>query len=43
MNAYCVKSKKNTKNIDPKMFRTKSNRLIMNQNVLIVELKNQDL
>ena len=29
MNVYCVKCKKNTKNIDPKMFRTKSNRLIM--------------
>ena len=29
MNACCVKCKKNTKNIDPKMFRTKNNRLIM--------------
>ena len=29
MNAYCVKCKKNTENIDPKMFRTKNNRLIM--------------
>ena len=29
MNAYCVKCKKNTENIDPKMLRTKNNRLIM--------------
>ena len=29
MNAYCVKCTKNTENIDPKMFRTKTNRLIM--------------
>ena len=29
MNAYCVKCGKNTENIDPKMFGTKNNRLIM--------------
>ena len=29
MNTYCVKCKKNTENIDPKMFRTKNYRLIM--------------
>ena len=29
MNAYCVKCRKNTENIDPKLFRTKNNRLIM--------------
>ena len=29
MNTYCVKCKKDTENIDPKMFRTKNNRLIM--------------
>ena len=29
MNAYCVKFRKNTENIDPKMFRRKNNRLIM--------------
>ena len=29
MNAYCVKCRKNTENIDPKMFRIKNNRLIM--------------
>ena len=29
MKIYCVKCKKGTENIDPKMFRTKNNRLIM--------------
>ena len=29
MNTYCVKCRRNTENIDPKMVRTKNNRLIM--------------
>ena len=29
MNTYCLKCKTNTANIDPKMVRTKSNRLLM--------------
>ena len=29
MKTYCFKCKKDTENIDPKMFRTKNNRLIM--------------
>ena len=29
MKNYCLKSKTNTDNIDPKMFKTKNNRLIM--------------
>ena len=29
MRTYCVKCKKDTKNIDPKMFRAKNNKLIM--------------
>ena len=29
MNTYCAKCKKDTEKIDPKMFRTKNNRLIM--------------
>ena len=29
MKAYCVKCRKDTDNIDSKMFRTKNNRLIM--------------
>ena len=29
MKTYCLKCKKNTDNIDPKMFKTKNNRLLM--------------
>ena len=29
MNTYCVKCRKDTENINPTMFRTKNNRLIM--------------
>ena len=29
MNTYCMKCRKNTENINPKMFRTKNNRLLM--------------
>ena len=29
MKTYCVKCKKDTENIDPKIFKTKNNRLIM--------------
>ena len=29
MKTYCMKCKKNTENIDPKMVRTKNNRLVM--------------
>ena len=29
MKTYCVKCKKDAENIDPKMFRTKNNRLIL--------------
>ena len=29
MTIYCVKCRKDTRNIDPKMVRTKNNRLIM--------------
>ena len=29
MNTYCVKCKKNTKNLNSKIFKTKNNRLIM--------------
>ena len=43
MNAYCFKCKTNTSNIDPKMVKTKNNRLIMSQNVVFVGLKCQDL
>ena len=29
MNTYCLKCKKDTSNIDPKMVKTKNNRLLM--------------
>ena len=29
MKTYCLKCKKDTENIDPKIFKTKTNRLIM--------------
>ena len=29
MKTYCVKCRKDTKNIDPKIVRTKNNRLVM--------------
>ena len=43
MNTYCVKCKKNTKNLNSKIFKTKNNRLIMQSKVVILELKSQDL
>ena len=39
MNTYCVKCKKDTENIDPKMFRTKNNRLIMQSKCPLCEIK----
>ena len=32
MKTYCVKCKEDTENIDPKIFRTKNNRLILQSN-----------
>ena len=43
MKTYCVKCKKDTEIIYPKIVRTKNNRLVMQLNVLFVKLKNQDL
>ena len=42
MKTYCLKCKKDTENIDPKIVRTKNNKLC-NHNVLIVEIKSRDL
>ena len=39
MNTYCVKCKKDTENIDPKMFRTKNNRLIMRSSCTVCGTK----
>ena len=42
MKTYCVKFKKGTENIDPKIEQKIVDQLC-NQNILFVELKNQDL
>ena len=39
MNTYCVKCKKDTENIDPKMFRTKNNRLVMQSKCSVCGIK----
>ena len=39
MKAYCMKFRQDTENIDPKMFRTKNNRLIMQSKCPVCEIK----
>ena len=39
MNTYCVMCRKDTENIDPKIVRTKNNRLVMQSKCSFVELK----
>ena len=39
MKTYYVKCKKDTENIDPKMFRTKNNRLIMQSKCPVCRIK----
>ena len=39
MNTYCLKCKKDTENIDPKMFRKKINRLIMQSTCPVCGIK----
>ena len=39
MKTYCVKCKKDTENIDPEMFRTKNNRLIMQSKCSVCGIK----
>ena len=39
MKTYCVKCRKVTENIDPKMFRTKNNRLIMQSKCSVCGIK----
>ena len=41
MKTYCVKYRRNTENIDPKMIRTKNNRLMMQSKCSVAELKSQ--
>ena len=39
MKTYRVKCRKDTENIDPKMFRTKNNRLVMQSKCSVCEIK----
>ena len=43
MNTYCAKCRKDTENIDSKMFRTKSNRLIMQSKCPVYGIKKSRL
>ena len=39
MKTYCVKFRRDTENIDPKMFRTKGNRLITQSKCSVCKIK----
>ena len=39
MNTYCIKFKKDTENIDPKIVRTKNNRLVMQSKCSVCRIK----
>ena len=39
MKTYCVKCRRDTENIDSKMFRTKNNRLIMQSKCSVCRIK----
>ena len=39
MKTYCVKCRKDTENIDPKMVRTKNNRLVMQSKCSVCGIK----
>ena len=39
MKTYCVRCRKDTENIDPKMVRTKNNRLVMQSNCSVCGIK----
>ena len=39
MKTYCMTCRKDTENIDPKMFRTKNNRLIMQSKCPVCRIK----
>ena len=40
MKTYCLKCRRDTENIDPKMFRTKNKRLIMHAKCPVCIIKN---
>ena len=39
MNTYCVKCRKDTENVDPKIVRTKNNKLVMQSKCSICGIK----
>ena len=39
MNTYCIKCRKNTENFDPKILRTKNNRLVMQSKCSVCGIK----
>ena len=43
MNTYCLKCKKQTKDLNSKGFITKIKNILLNQHVLFANLKNQNL
>ena len=43
MKTYCVKCRRDTENIDPKIVRTKNNRLVELKNEDLVKNKNQNI
>ena len=43
MKTYCVKCRRDTENIDPKMVKTKTNRLIMQSICSVCEIKKSRL
>ena len=43
MKTYCLKYKKDTDNIDPKIIRTKNNRLVMQSKCSVYEIKKSRL
>ena len=43
MKTYCLKCKKDSENLDSKIFKTKNNRLIMQSKCSDCEIKNHDL
>ena len=43
MKTYCLKCKANTDTIDPKMFRIKNNRLLMQSKCNVCKNESQDL
>ena len=43
MDTYCVKCRRDTENIDPKMVRIKNDKLVMQSKCPVCGIKSQDL